>query len=381
MVQQFDDAVVGAGILGLAHAYHLAKRGRRVAVFERSERAVGASVRNFGMLWPIGQPAGPMRDLALRSREIWLELLRDSGVWHESRGSLHVAYHPDEWQVLNEFANDFAHGLKLSLLTPAAVRDLCPRIKPDGLRGGLFSATEICIDARRACQDLASWLSSRLGATFYFDHLVTQFDRPKLTAGTSSFHSDRLWVCAGDDLHTLYPDELSRLGLFPCKLQMLRSQPFTGRFGPMLAAGLTLRHYAAFSRCPSLNEVKARVAVERPEFDRYGIHVMVSQNSAGELIIGDSHEYGATIEPYDKAEIEQLILGYLHSFLDVADLTITGRWHGIYLKREDGQLAITRPSAGVVAVSGVGGAGMTLSFGLAERLVNEELGSQSCCRQ
>ncbi len=39
--KSYDDAVVGAGILGLAHAYQLARRGRRVIVFERNPRPSG----------------------------------------------------------------------------------------------------------------------------------------------------------------------------------------------------------------------------------------------------------------------------------------------------------------------------------------------------
>ena len=104
----YDVAVVGAGILGLAHAYHLARRGLKVVVFERHPRAQGASVRNFGMIWPIGQPSGPMYQLARRSRELWLEVLTASGLWHAPSGSLHVAYHEDEDQVLREFAGEAA---------------------------------------------------------------------------------------------------------------------------------------------------------------------------------------------------------------------------------------------------------------------------------
>src|SRR5262245_3970421 len=99
MNYSFDDAVVGAGIIGIAHAYHLAMCGRRVVVFERSPLplgAQGASIRNFGMIWPIGQPAGQMYKLACRSRELWLNVLEAAGLWRERTGSLHLAYHDDE---------------------------------------------------------------------------------------------------------------------------------------------------------------------------------------------------------------------------------------------------------------------------------------------
>src|SRR6516164_2479576 len=103
MSPEYDVAVVGAGIIGLAHAYHLARRGLRVIVFERHRCAQGASVRNFGMIWPIGQPLGPLYQLGRRSRDLWLGVLRDSGLWHRQCGSLHLAYHEDEAQVLREF--------------------------------------------------------------------------------------------------------------------------------------------------------------------------------------------------------------------------------------------------------------------------------------
>ncbi|MBY0397433.1 MAG: FAD-dependent oxidoreductase, partial [Thermoleophilia bacterium] len=119
-ISRFDDAVVGAGIIGLATAYQLARRGRKVVVFERGARAEGASVRNFGMLWPIGQPPGDLHAMALESRAVWLDVLGRAGLWHERVGSMHVAYLDDEAAVLGEFAERAAAwGFDVDLLDPA----------------------------------------------------------------------------------------------------------------------------------------------------------------------------------------------------------------------------------------------------------------------
>ncbi len=175
----------------------------------------------------------------------------------------------------------------------------------------------------------------------------------------------------------LFSDELRDCKLLRCKLQMMRSEALLPerRIGPMLAAGLTLRHYASFQDCPGLAAVRRRVASESPWFDRLGIHVMVSQNGTGELTIGDSHEYDDAIEPFDKAEIDELILGYLETFLEGPRPRIVSRWHGCYVKHPDKPYVVFEPSPNVTAVTGVGGAGMTLSFGLAEQVVSRVLGN------
>jgi FAD dependent oxidoreductase TIGR03364 len=375
MTGRFDDAVVGAGIIGLAHAYHLARRGRRVVVFERSSPAQGASVRNFGMLWPIGQPPGPAVRLAVRSRAVWLEVLRASGLWHESVGSLHLAYRDDEAAVLREFvdlANE--HGYEIALLTPAEVRDRSPMVRTDGLVTALWSKTEVCVDPRAVIAGLPRFLAERHGVEFCFTTAVTGFDGSEVRAGHQRFAADRLWVCSGSDLETLYPDALGSAGLVPCKLQMMRTPPVAWRLGPMPAAGLTLLHYKAFAGCPSLPALRERMAREFPDHVRYGIHVMASQNGAGELTLGDSHEYGAAITPFDNPTIDRLVLEYLDSFLPIPGLTIASRWHGVYVKHPKEPFVVLEPAPAVTAVTGLGGAGMTLSFGLAEKVVEERLG-------
>ena len=110
---------------------------------------------------------------------------------------------------------------------------------------------------------------------------------------------------------------------------------------------------------------------EYTDYLEWGIHVMVSQNQAGELTVGDSHEYGLTPDPFDRQFINQLILDYLEKFARFKDERIIETWNGIYSKLTNGQThLVIEPEQGVTIINGLGGAGMTLSFGLCEQLIN-----------
>ncbi len=376
----YDVAIVGAGVIGLAHANEFAKRGLRVVVFEKQPIAQGASVRNFGMIWPVGQPLGDMYTLARRSRDLWEDVLLQAGIWHSPCGSLHVAYHDDEAAVLTEFGESAkGAGIPFELLSSHEVLSRFPAINPNGLQLGFFSPTEMTVDPREAIRQLPRYLHEKYGVDFAFDTGVLGYEDQIVKTTRGRWEAKRLLIATGTDFRDLFPEHFANTGLVPCKLQMMRSQAFGQSFElkTMLAAGLTLRHYRAFSTCPSLPKLIERLDREYPEYHRYGIHVMASQNGSGEIVVGDTHEYGNAIEPFDKPYLDELVLKYLQTFVQIPNLEIAAKWHGIYAKHPTKPFTVIECTPNVRGVIGLGGAGMTLSFGLAERVVQEWLGEKT----
>jgi FAD dependent oxidoreductase TIGR03364 len=374
MPNRADVAIVGAGIMGLAHAYEAARRGRRVIVFERSPRAFGASVRNLGMIWPIGQPHGELHQLALRSRARWLEVLDDARLPHWKEGSLHLVYRDDEAAVAREFA-ELAPGLGYQCIWLNADEVLArsEAVQPKGLIGGLWSETEMTVDPRVTLAALPEYLAEKFGVEVRFGCCVRGIDLPVIEAGDERWHADHVIVCGGDDFESLYPEIYAQSGLTRVKLQMLRTeaQPRGWRMGPSLAAGLTLRFYPAFNVCSTLAALKARIAAETPEYDRWAIHGLVSQTAGGELTLGDSHEYGLCVDVFNKEEVDDLILRYISGFLRAPSMKIAQRWHGIYAKHPQQPYLAIEPAPGVRIVTSPGGSGMTLSFGVAGNTIAE----------
>lgn len=368
-------AVVGAGIVGLAHAYSAARRGWRVVVLERDCRARGASIRNFGMILPLGMPPGVHHKHALVGREIWLRLARDADFWIKECGALIPAYREDEFAVMEEFsARGPAQGYDIEMLDAHTVHKKCPALHMDGLCGGLFSSLEIGVDPREAVAKITQHLHQDYGVTFRYNSPVLRVAPPMIeVAPDEKVHAEFCVVCPGADLCSLFPEVFRAASVQRCKLQMVRTRPQPDGFkiSPHIASGLSLIHYESFSDCPSLIPLRERIAAETPELTKFGIHVLIAQNGLGEVFIGDSHEYGNDAPIGLSPHIESLMMNRIKEMLVLPDFDVAARWSGVYAKPLNTSDIVASPMECVRVVAGAGGAGMTLSFALAEEVCAE----------
>jgi FAD dependent oxidoreductase TIGR03364 len=368
----FDVLVVGSGIVGLAHALASARRGKSVVVVERSMYPVGASIRNFGLIWPIGQPLGRRFDRALRSRSIWTEVAEQTGIYFSQTGSIHVVHSEDEFRVIEEFVElcGSAH-LDVRLLSEEQTVDKSPAVIREHLRGSMWSPFEVTVDPRQAIPRIVEFLASFYKVEFRFGVNAVAIEDGTLFCADRIVEFEQAYVCSGQEYDILLPGVQQENELQRVKLQMMRSStlPLDWELGPATCAGLTLLHYDAFSELTSLPALRDRVASERPEYVSHGIHVLLSQNSAKQLIMGDTHEYGHTLDPFIRTELNDLISREISRFVDLPPISIDETWVGIYAKCPNRSEFVRVVSDQITVVNGLGGAGMTLSFGLAEEVV------------
>lgn len=372
-MNQSTAIVIGAGIVGMAITRALHSKGMKVTLIERHPKAQGASVRNFGMIWPVGQPQGTAFNRAMRSREIWLEMSEKAGFFAEMTGSLHLAYSDLEMQVVEEYAAAMQGMKSAEVLNPGQTLLKSPAAKPNGLKGALWTADEVIVDPREAIFKIGKYLESLPGIQIEWNRAVSKIERNTVFSGQKSWSADRIFVCSGADFETLFPELFAASAITKCKLQMMRlvQQPENWRIGPPLCAGLSFIHYKGFQVAPSLGQLKEAYQNQFPELIEWGIHVMVSQNGLGELTIGDSHEYGLDLSPFDRTDVNDMILDFLKGFAQFKDWRIGSSWHGIYAKMTNGATEFIHQADDVVTiVNGLGGNGMTLSFGLGEEVVS-----------
>ncbi len=373
MSTQTTVAVIGAGIVGLAISRSLAVRGYKVLLFERNPWAVGASVRNFGMVWPIGQPDGVLYNRAMQSRSIWKQVCTEAGIWHDEVGSLHAATTHLEAEAMQALAAHYGESRSMQWLNREQALEKSRWLNGNTVQGALWSPTEMIVEAREAIGAIRDYLVERYNVQSIYTTAIQKIEGGTVWSGNRKWEADMVFVCSGTDFETLYPELFYGLNITKCKLQMMRLGGFEKglRIGAALCGGLSLIHYKGFEVTPFINELKKHYSQTLPEYLQWGIHVMACQSPAGEITIGDTHEYGWHQDPFDKAFLNQMVVDYLGTFTNLHSLPIAQTWNGMYAKMTNGATEVVqRVNDQVTVVNGLGGAGMTLSFGLAEEVVS-----------
>lgn len=368
--QNTDIAIIGAGILGLSHAYAAARRGLRVRVFERSATPLGASIRNFGQALVGGQPPGVMLDLARASRPLWAEWAERAGFAIRRNGSLLFARSEAEENLLEAFCAGRAreHGYRAELLRGKALDALY-----DGAfskhRAALHSLDDQQLYSREALPALIDWLRRELKVEFHFSTLVRNIEPGLLRTTAGTFQAGQILVCSGHDYQTLLAEQLAALKPQVCRLQMLRARPERDLdLGHALLTGLSCVHYGAFADLPQAQAIHEQIRRETPALERHGIHLLISPTPYGELIIGDSHDYGSDAAPFNAEAVDRLMLDLAEDTLGMR-VEVVERWQGVYGARGPAPFSVLQVEAGISAVLMHTGVGMSVGPALGERTI------------
>ncbi|AZF44966.1 putative secreted oxidoreductase [Pseudomonas sp. R1-43-08] len=363
-----DLLIVGAGILGLSHAYAAARRGLKVRVFERSATPLGASVRNFGQALVTGQPPGPMLDLARQSRDIWAHWAQACGFQLKRNGSYLFARTEAEEHLLEAFCAGRAreHGYNVALLQGAALNDLYGG-QFRHHRAALHGEDDQQLYSREAIPALINYLAQELNVEFHFSTLVRHVEPGQLHSTAGRFRGEQIIVCSGHDYQTLLAESIAALNPQVCRLQMLRARPALGlNLQHAVLTGLSCVHYGAFADLPQAASVQAQILREAPHLHEHGIHLLISPTPHGDLIIGDSHDYGSDASPFNAEQVDDWLIELAEQTLGCT-LQVLERWQGVYGSRGPAPFSFVPAAAGISFALMHTGVGMSVGPAMAER--------------
>jgi len=372
----FDLAVVGAGIVGLSCAHAAALKGLRVIVIDRDAQANGASVRNFGLVVVAGQERGAAWNRARRSHAIWQQVAQEAGLPILQRG-LWVTTRRSEALPLFEAFVRTEMGVGCEILSRAAAQARCRELVGTEVQAVLVSADSVRVESREAIPKIAAWLEQRFGVQFLRQTAVMSVELPLLETSRGVVHAGAAVVCPGDDFSGLYASRIAGYNLTRCKLQMLRLASPGFALPGALMSDLGLLRYAGYSALPEAAPLRARLEAEQREHLEHGIHLIVVQNADRTLIVGDSHHYAATPDPFANERVDQLILEEFAAATGRPAPVVLERWMGTYASAADRSMFIDAPAPDVRLVMVTSGSGASTGFALGAEVIADLFGGSA----
>ena len=263
-------------------------------------------------------------------------------------------------------------GAECRLVEPRELKKYGSGLRADEFAGALYSPHEARVESREAIPQLAVWLSERFKVTFLRETAVHAAYPPKLETSRGTIEAEAIIVCPGDDFATLHADRLAQYGLTRCKLHMLRVRPqrIDERLPPVMS-DLGMIRYLGYAELPAAQALRVRLKAEQREHIEAGVHLIAVRSADGTLVVGDSHDYAATPDPFAPTAVDYLILDEYARVFAGAPPQVVERWTGTYASAPDRLMLVDAPCEGLRIVMITSGTGASTSFAIAEEVIAE----------
>ena len=379
--KRYDSIVVGAGILGISHAYYLNQMGHSVALVEKNKMPSSASVRNFGQIVPSGFDR-KWQNYGRESLRVYQKIHEQMDIGIRKEGTVYLAQYPEEVQLIEELA-EINRGCEYhsELLTADECESKLSQLRKGSVLAGLYFPQEINLDPRCTIPRLIQYLQVQ-GVQFIpnttIRYLSQQRDVVVAEMEDTAITASHAFVCSGSDCHLLYPDVLAEAPIELVKLQLQLTVPQEGKRLPgAILTGSSIRRYESFKECPSYPFVMNE-GTFRPFFDEHSIHILLKQRQDGRIMIGDSHHYapigcGDDLGFETRHDVNQRIFDEIKVLFDLSKPQIEQSWLGYYTQMKNGEVFQKSISDRIFLLTAVGGKGMTASFGLSKKHLQKTL--------
>jgi len=206
-----DYAVIGGGLVGMAVAWGLARRGQEVTVFDEGDRAFRASRGNFGLIWVQGKGAA-MLDYSRWTRlsaRLWpdfaaeLAEATDVGLELQQRGGMQLFLSETEAEEavdkLTRLRDALGGDYPFDYLGPNAAKAMIPEIGPEVV-GALHSPMDGHVNPLyllRALHAAFARAGGKLVNGAPVERIEPQPDGWRIDRADRSWRVQRVVLCAG----------------------------------------------------------------------------------------------------------------------------------------------------------------------------------------